>query len=158
MEFDIEDIMAGIDDGVAGAAEVAAGEALQVEALPVVEEMAAGDGPLDNALANNDAPDAGAAIRRLAESGTSPFWKAVKEASWFVTKGVVGAGIAFGIMYGLNKAIATKAKTDNVRGSLTDYLKETEKNWVSNGLPWTAELKTEAATAALTFPWIDCTK
>lgn len=78
-------------------------------------------------------------------------------AKWAGTT-AAGAAAAFAIMYGLNKAAAKNAHESGNRTALSDYLVQVAANFQKNNLPWTDELRQEAAKDALAFPWIDATK
>lgn len=81
-------------------------------------------------------------------------WKFAKS----VAGAAVSASIAFAIMYGLNKAVAEKAHNSGNRMALSEYLVEVEANYKKIGITWNYDLLTQAATDALSYPWIDATK
>ncbi len=147
----VEDMIPGAIAEGAEAAEVAVeAQAAQVENVAAVQEMAA-------------APDVAAqaegaqnGIRDYMENNPTgqKLWKFAKWAG----STAVGATAAFGIMYGLNKAIAKNAEQTDHRTALSAYLTQVQATFVQNGLIWTTELKQQAATDALSFPWIDCTQ
>lgn len=142
-------------DGIAemfAEGEAAAGGLVDVGAA--VEESAAVE-EVANAPAIEDASSQ-SGIRNFINN--NPYGKALWSFATWSVKNVAAASVAFGIMYGLNKAIATKAHETGSRTTLTDYLKQVKATFVSNGIPWSDETHTKAANDALAFPWIDSTK
>lgn len=100
--------------------------------------------------------DAAAAVDRVA--ATSTWATSCKEFAVWSVKAGAGALVAFGIMYGLNKAMASKSASTGTQTALSDYLTGLEANFLKLGLEWDAARKQKAADDALAFPWIDATK
>ena len=139
-----------VAEGAAAAEEAVAVQAAEVADVAAVQEMAA---------APEVAAEEGGAqngLRDYIENNPTgqKIWKFAKWAG----STAVGATAAFGIMYGLNKAIAKNAEQTDHRTALSAYLTQVQATFVQNGLIWTTELKQQAATDALSFPWIDCTQ
>jgi hypothetical protein len=147
----LDDMLPGVvADGEAAAVVAVENQAAQVADVAAVQEMAA---------APEAAAEAGGAqngLRDYIENNPTgqKIWKFAKWAG----STAAGATAAFGIMYGLNKAIAKNAEQTDHRTALSAYLTQVQATFVQNGLIWTTELKQQAATDALSFPWIDCTQ
>ncbi len=149
-EFEIVDGVADLfGEGAAAAGDMALGEGAAVENNAAVEAVA--EAP---AITDKTSLDA---VRDFINDNPvgQKLWKF---ASW-AGKTVAGASAAFGIMYGLNKAIAENAHQNGNRTALSDYLQQVADSFTNKlKIPFTDELRTEAATEALAFPWIDATK
>ncbi len=131
---------------------VAAGDEVAAEAA-AVEDNAAVEG-----MANSpaiDSVESQGAVRDFIEN--NPYGSRLWQFSKWLGKTAAGAAAAFAIMYGLNKAAASEAHQTGQRVSLTDYLAKVQQNMIKNGLAWNDEIKQQAATNALAFPWVDCT-
>ncbi len=100
-----------------------------------------------------NSPEAQASLRETIAK--NPFAQKLWAFAKFVAGGTATAAIMFGVMYGLNKAIAKSAQETGKRTSLTSYLAQVQANWKAQNLPWTDDVKVQAATLALGFPWID---
>lgn len=138
-------------------------EGFEAAALADQEAMEAGAAVEDNAGVQEMAeqPDAAAgtgwfdSVKSFINDNEygQTIWKVAK----FVGASAAGASIAFGIMYGLNKAAAKNAADTGNRQPLSQYLASCQTAFEKNGITWTQESKQEAADAALKYPWIDCT-
>jgi len=135
-------------EGEAAAAELEAMEAAEVENSVAIEEVASGP-----AIAEGSTVDA---IRNFIN--TNPYGQALWKFTKWALATTAGASAAFGIMYGLNKAIAQSAHDTGKRKPLSEYLRVVGDNWVNKlHLTWTADIRQHAAEDALAFPWIDAT-
>lgn len=143
MEFEFEEEMADAAiEGAEGAADLAMSEGAEVEENAAIDEMA--EAP--EAVAENS--------NRIKDFVTNnPFGKVM----WALAKTTASAAVAFGIFYGLNKALAGSSHESGKRTALSEYLKGVADNFAKNGLEFTAEMRQTAATDALAFPWIDAT-
>eukprot|EP00731_Ephydatia_muelleri_P004168 Em0002g344a len=125
------------------------GEGAEVEAMPQVEEMVA-------APAIENTPSIIGRIQDFLTNNT--YGQMIAQFGKFVGTTAASGAIMVGVMYGLNKLLAEKAKETGKRTPLSDYLKQAEKNYQSQNLTWNDEIRQYAAKAALSFPWIDCTQ
>jgi hypothetical protein len=140
-----------IEDGVVEAFEGAAEDGASVENEAAEVEDNAGV----NEVAN--APDIEGqsnlqAVRDFISN--NPYGKVM----WGFAKMVGSASIAFGVMYGLNKALAKNAADSGKRTALSVYIAGVQANLEKMGQTWTDDLKTTAVTDALAFPWIDASQ
>lgn len=85
-------------------------------------------------------------------------WNFSKKFGVWAVKESASAVAAFGIMYGLNKALAQDAHNSGNRKPLSQYLAQVEKTFTDHSLTWGPAQKQQAAEDALSFPWIDATQ
>jgi hypothetical protein len=149
-EFEVLDGVAEMFEGAeAEAAALELGEAAEVEENVAVADMA-------EAPAVAEGEGALARVRNFIE--TNPYGKRLWTFAKWAVKSGAGASAVFGIMYGLNKAVAKDAHEGGKRTALSQYLSGLQANWVKQGLAWTQDIKQAAAVDALAFPWIDATQ
>lgn len=149
-EFELaSEVVEGAEGAEANLANAAIGTASEVENAPAVAEMA-------DAPALENAPTTQSAIQNFINN--NPYGKAL----WSFAKGAVTetakASVIFGVMYGLNKALASNAQSSGNRTALSTYLQQVQDNFTSLGLTWSTDLKQQTAEDALSFPWIDASK
>lgn len=149
MEFELgEEVLAAAADAEEAAADVAMGQAAEVEDNAAVQAVA--EGP---------AVEAGSRLADIqAFINDNPYGKALWSFAKFAATTTAGASAVWAIMYGLNKAIAKNAHDTGNRTGLTDYLASVAATYAKNGLKFTDDLKQKAAEDALAFPWIDSSK
>lgn len=124
---------------------------VEVENNAAVEEMA-------NAPVIENA-EGQAAVQNFIENNSAGqrIWAFAKKVAPMVGK-VVEVSMLFAMVYGMLKKSAETAHATGKRIKLTEYLLSAQKTWEANGMVWTLDTKTLAATDALAFPWIDCTQ
>eukprot|EP00731_Ephydatia_muelleri_P004240 Em0002g416a len=89
----------------------------------------------------------------------NPFGQRLWSFAKWAAKNTAEAGLIYGFMYGLNKAVAMTSKKSAKKMPLSVYLKLVKDNFERTlHIPWTDELEKEAADGARGFPWIDADK
>lgn len=145
---DLPEGAAGID---ATTTELGSGSAVDNADTGAVEDFAKGP----TITANSSEAEVGQFVQ------TNPYanslWQTAKTVATSLGKSVAEAGVVFGVMYGLNKVVATHASQTNQRTPLSTYLQQVQQNFTARGLTWNDTIQNEVATAAATYPWIDPT-
>lgn len=147
MEFEmLEGISELFESAEAEAAELVLGEAAAVERLAAVADMAAGP-------VVDESEGALARIQNFIDNNS--YARTLWSFATWSAKSAGEASLEWSITYGLNKAIAQRARESGHRTALSEYLDGVEASFIKNALPWTAEVKKRIAKDALGFPWLD---
>ena len=125
------------------AAALEMGEAAAVEENAAVAEMAEAPALAEGEGALNS-------VRNFINN--NPYASRLWTFAQWAGKTGAGAAAAFGIMMGLNKAVAKDAHESGKRTALSEYLNGVEANFGKIGLIWTQAAKQTSAPAPLAFP------